>query len=337
MTLKRVLAVVVFLLVLGTLPAVSTYAAPAMQTESVRDMWIDMSMGGPLIELFNRTARPDDIARVENIAQIGLLDRITVGRKLVIFKSVDEAERLVPEIVDQIDIIGYNLESGPANPLEDQNNPVESVQRMRDLADRHGLLLAVGPDRDFALSDGPAMAPYADIFVLQVQRVQTEPVRVQNFVEPLAAQLREANPDLQISVQVRTEGDVVALVDLIASLRDQLDGVSILTSPETVAIAEDLVEELRTWTPATPTPPATATADAEPTELPPAQRTPTLQANAEQTPVRLTPVATSTPALVAPADESNPPWIPVIAVAAGIGAIVGAIAAAIVCIAIRRS
>lgn len=314
-------------------PLMKQYAAPSSQVESVRDMWIDVSMGAPLIDWFNQTARPDDIARVENIAQIGLLDRITVGRTLVIFKSVDEAERLVPGIVDQVDIIGYNLESGPANPLEDQNNPVESVQRMRDLADRHGLLLAVGPDRDFALSDGPAMAPYVDIFVLQVQRVQTEPVRVRNFVEPLVAQLREANPDLQISVQVRTEGDVVVLVDLIASLRDQLDGVSILTSPETVAIAEDLVEELRTWTPATPT----STASAEPTDMPPAQRTPTMQTNAEQTPVRLTPVATTTPALAAPTDTPTMPWIPVIAVAAAVGAVVGAIAATIVCISIRRS
>lgn len=296
-------------------------------------MWIDVSMGAPLVDWFNRVARPDDIARVENIAQIGLLDSITVGRKLVVFRSVDEAERLVPEIADQIDIIGYNLERGPANPLEEQENPIESVQRMRDLADRYGLLLAVGPDRDFAVSDGPAMAPYVDIFVLQVQRAQTEPFQVRNFVEPLAARLRDANPDLQISMQIRTEGDVIALVDLVASLREQLDGVSILTSPETVAIAEDLVHELRTWVPATPT----ATAGAGSTEVPPAQRTPTTQADTERTPIRLTPVATSTPARAAPSGASNTPWIPVIAVAAGIGAIAGAVAATIVCTAIKRS
>lgn len=317
----------------ASLLSTKLYAAPPTQVDSVRDMWIDVSMGAPLVDWFNRTARPDDIARVENIAQIELLDRITVGRKLVVFKSVDDAERLVPEIANQIDIIGYNLESGPANPLEEQENPVESVQRMRELADHHGLLLAVGPDRDFALTNGPEMAPYVDIFVLQVQRAQTDPFQVRNFVEPLAAQLREANPDLQISVQVRTEGDVVALVDLIASLQEQLDGVSILTSPETVTIAEDLVHELRTWTPATPT----ATAGIETPELPTAQRTPTVQAGAERTPIRLTPVATSTPAPGAAGGASDIPWIPVIAVAAGIGSIVGAVAATIVCTATRRS
>jgi hypothetical protein len=64
-------------------------------------------------------------------------------------------------------------------------------------------------------------------------------------VLPLTEQLHEANPDLEISVQVRTEGDVDAIVDLIKSIQDSLDGVSILTSPETVETAEALVTELR--------------------------------------------------------------------------------------------
>jgi hypothetical protein len=116
---------------------------------------------------------------------------------------------------------------------------------MRRLADEYDLELALGPDHRFALSDGVAMAPYVDIFVMQVQLVQTEPARVRDFVIPLAEELRQANPDIRISAQVRTEGDVDEIVDLIASMRDSLDGISILTSPETVDIAEDLVDTLR--------------------------------------------------------------------------------------------
>jgi hypothetical protein len=116
---------------------------------------------------------------------------------------------------------------------------------MHNLAQQYGLTLAFGPDHDFALSHGVAIAPYVDIFVLQVQRVQTQPATVLDFVLPLTEQLREANPDLEISVQVRTEGDVDAIVDLIESVQGNLDGVSILTSPDTVDIAEALVTELR--------------------------------------------------------------------------------------------
>ena len=145
----------------------------------------------------------------------------------------------------RFDIIGYNLEHGPSNRPDEQADPVGSVIKMRELADQYGKELALGPDRSFAISDGAEMAPYVDMFILQVQRVQTEPETVRNFVEPLAEQYRAANPDVKISVQIRTEGDVVQLRELMNSMGDTLDGISILTSPETVDVATALMDELR--------------------------------------------------------------------------------------------
>lgn len=259
---KIKLVLILILLLSGCVATSLAHAAPSRRIDSVSDLWLDISLGPPLVDWFNRVARPDDIARVDHVKQIGLLDEITVGHKLVVFKSVAEAERFVPTIADRIDIIGYNLEQGPLNPSAEQADPVGSVKRMHDLAQQYGLKLAFGPDRRFALSDGVAVAPYVDIFVLQVQRVQTEPATVLDFALPLIRKLRQANPDLSVSVQVRTEGDVVAIVDLIDSMRDNLDGVSILTSPETVDIAEALVAELRTRKPAVPDLAATPSAPA---------------------------------------------------------------------------
>ena len=248
---KIKLLLVVSLLIFGTSSTSLAQAAllqrlDLLRADSVRDLWLDISLGPPLIDWFNRVARPDDIARIEQVKQLDLLEDITVGRKLVVFKSVDEAEHFVPEIADRIDIIGYNLEHGPGYSSSEQADPVDSAKRMHDLAQAYDLLLAFGPDHDFALSDGAAVAPYVDIFVLQVQRVQTEPDTVVDFVLPLTRQLRQANPDLEVSVQVRSEGDVVAIVNLIDYIKDSLDGVSILTSPETVEVTEELVTELRT-------------------------------------------------------------------------------------------
>jgi hypothetical protein len=247
----RLIHVAIFLLPLGL--------SQAQGQPAVSDMWLDVSLGGPLIDWFNSVARPEDIARVENVSQLNLLDNITIGRKLVVFKSAAEAERLLPEIADRVDILGYNLEHGPANPADEQSDPVRSVQRMRALADQYGLMLAIGPDHDFALSHGAAVAPFVDIFVLQVQRVQTRPQTVLDFVLPLVPELRAANPDLQISIQVRTEGDVAAIADLVESLKEDLNGVSILTSPETTTVAEALVTELRGRTGTNTTPAATST------------------------------------------------------------------------------
>jgi hypothetical protein len=199
------------------------------------------------VDWFNANANPHDIARADHIRMAGVLDQVTAGRKLIVFKSIEDAERIIPYLNGNIDIIGYNLEHGPNNPAGEQASPVESVRRMSELAHEYGLKLAMGPDRSFALDLGVQMAPYVDIFILQVQRAQTQPETVRSFVKPLVSQLRAANPDIEVSVQIRTEGDVEALAALIDSLRDDLDGVSILTNPdpETVYIASDLVAALR--------------------------------------------------------------------------------------------
>ncbi len=238
------------LIVFGSIPLFSSHhqTMGAMQNETLEDLWIDMRIGPPLIALFNEAARNDDIARVDHPSQAGQLNQINNGRKLVIFKSVAESEEFLPEMAGDIDIIGYNLEHGQTTPEDEKNDPVGSIQQMRDIADEYGLELAFGPDHDFALSHGVAMAPYADVFVLQIQRQQTNPQVVKEFVNPIIPRLREANPDLQISVQVRTEGDVQALQELLLELSPLLDGISILTSPDTVDTAEDLMISLRPTT-----------------------------------------------------------------------------------------
>ena len=171
----------VTLLVSGIMPASLAHATSPQPADSVRDLWIDVSLGPPLIDWFNQVARPDDIARVEHVRQFDLLDEVTTGRKLLVIRSIEEAERILPSVADQIDIIGYNLEMGRNNLPQEQADPVASVQRMHDLAHEYDLLLAFGPDHDIALSDGAAVAPYVDIFILQVQRVQTEPATVPTY------------------------------------------------------------------------------------------------------------------------------------------------------------
>lgn len=244
----------VVLLGAGCVPVSHAQSVPESEVEALDGLWIDMSMGPEMIKWFNENARPNDIARADHVSLVDLLDKVTTGRRLVVFKNVADAEQLLPHLTGKMDIIGYNLEHGPSNRPDEQADPVGSVRRMRALADQYGLQLALGPDRAFALSDGVAMAPYVDMFVLQVQRVQEEPDVVRSFVLPVVAALRKVNPDLEVSVQVRTEGDMAAVARLIASMEDELDGVSILTSAETTATAEKLVAELR---PLAAQPPAT--------------------------------------------------------------------------------
>jgi hypothetical protein len=237
-------------------PHVMRVAQASRPTElSEPRVFFDLSLQPQLVDFFNERALEDDIARVEHVSMLDLLDQITVGRKLVIFKNAVDAEELVPALAARMDIIGYNLEGGPSNLPEEQADPVGSARRVRNLADQYGLKVALGPSRDFALNYGAAMAPYVDLFVLQVQRVQTEHETVRNFVEPLVEELLAANPALEISIQIRTEGNVDNLVTLVDSLADGLSGVSILTSQETLPTAYTLYSALDVWRWVPPLPP----------------------------------------------------------------------------------
>ena len=312
---KVKLILILFLLTFGGAPVLAAQAARGQRVDSVMDLWLDISMGPPLVDWFNRMARSDDIARVESIRQIDQLAGVKVGRKLVVFKSIAESEQLLPTLADKIDIIGYNLENGPGYPADEQADPVGSVKRMHDLAQQYDLPLAFGPDHRLALSDGVAIAPYVDILVLQVQRVQTEPDLARDFVLPLMPRLRRANPALQITVQVRTEGDVVAIVDLIDSIKDNLDGVSILTSPETVKVAEALVQELRTR----------KTLQPSSTTEPPAALTDRVQTGA------------TVPVAPLPIQDSRRFWILMAGIALVAGAIGGGLIASLICLPRNRS
>lgn len=254
---------------------VKVYATPAWQGATPDALWMDVSIGPPLVDWFNQTAGPQDIARVDHLNLVDLLDEVTVGRRLVVFKSISEAEAFLPQIAGKLEIIGYNLEHGPANPAAEQEDPLGSVQRMRALADQYGLQLALGPDRAFALNAGVTLAPYLDIIVLQVQQVQSEPETVRGFVLPLVVAMRQVNPALEISVQVSAEGEAGALVTLIGSMQEHLDGVSILTDHQTTDFVQTFVVGLR---PALPAPSRSAT---------PVRMTPPSRPTVEQPPARV--------------------------------------------------
>ena len=243
LTIRTVIKQLILLLIF--VPLIFAGQAAADDDSELPDLWIDLSMGTPLVDLFNERAQPQDIARVEHISQLDLLENVTAGKKLVVFKSAADAMRLLPHIHENIDIVGYNLEHGPANPIFEQENPVESIQRLREVTDEYGLELALGPDRRFAESDGVAMAPYADYFIFQVQKVQTEPDTVYEFVEPLLQGIRQANPNIEVSLQIRTEGDVDDLLALLTPLQGEIQGISILTSEDTLSVTEEIMQRLR--------------------------------------------------------------------------------------------
>lgn len=312
-------------------PLVVQTAPPRSDCE-LGDLWFGLRINPSLIDWFNQVAGPNDVAAV-TARQVDWLDQITAGQRQVLFASAAEAEAMVPNLVGKIDIVGYDLEHWPATPAEEQADPVAAVQRLQALARQYDLRLMLGPDRRFALEYGAEMAPYADRFSLQLQRMQNKPDALRAFALPLIHDLRQANPALEISAQLRTEGNAQQLLALVDSLKDDIDGLSIIYSPQTVDVAQELVRLLRTCEPSaqpstTPAPvtatsmpvsptttpiPATSTttaAPATPTPMPttPAKNTQPSPTSTEIIPPSSTP--SSTPEITSAPDTAVPPTLP---------------------------
>lgn len=248
------IGVVLVVLLIGCAPVAPPAQALAV-TDELDIKWLDVSVGPETVAWFNTRAQPNDIARIDHLNMLNLLGELTTGQRLVVVKSIAEAEQVLESVGEQVDIIGYNLEHGPGNLPMEQADPVGSTRRMRALADQYGVKLAVGPDRAFALSDGVAMAAYADLLILQVQRVQDEPETVRDFILPMVDAVQDAAPDVEIGVQIGAEGDVTGVISLLQSMAKEIDGISILTDHVSTDFLDAFLAEVR---PPQPTPQVSA-------------------------------------------------------------------------------
>ena len=100
-------------------------------------------------------------------------------------------------------------------------------QGIKAIAEQYGKAVAVGVTHDLTLQYGAAMAPYADIWVLQIQRAQNDPAMAGEFVNQMVPALQRANPAIQVFVQIRTDSQPAAPAKLVNGLSNV--HVSILT------------------------------------------------------------------------------------------------------------
>lgn len=181
---------------------------------------------------FQQHAGAQDIARVDNPGDIGLISGLTVGKKMVIFKSVAQISQFLASNAGALDIVGYNLEPGQQHDPAELANPVAAAKAVKTLAQQYGKLVAVGLTHDLTLQYGASMAPYADIFVLQIQRAQNDPQMAGEFVGQMVPALMKANPAIKVFVQIRTDSQPAALASLVNGLGPV--NVSILTQRQDV-------------------------------------------------------------------------------------------------------
>lgn len=218
--------------VTATLLALLAYCMP-LPAHAQLPSGTEMGITSPeMAAWFQQHAGPADIARVDHPNDIGLISGLTVGRKMAIFKSASQIAQFLSANAGAIDIIGYNLEPGQQHDPAELADPVAAARHVRAIADQYGKAVAIGLTHDLTLQYGAAMAPYADIWVLQIQRAQNDPAMAGEFVSQMLPALQRANPAIQVYVQIRTDSQPAALAQLVSGLGPV--GVSILTQRQDV-------------------------------------------------------------------------------------------------------
>lgn len=218
--------------------------ALAQSVEPWTDLWFSLSMNPAVVDWFNEVARPQDIASA-GLGYVDLLDQVHSGRRQAAFESVAEAQATTPGLADRIDLVYYDLGPWPEVSAEEQEELLATVRALQQLVQTYDLGLALGLDWRVASTSGSELAPYADLIILQAQRVQDDPSLVSELIVPLVQELREAEPDLELGVQLRMGDSLEVFAGALEALRGAVDGVSIGYTPVTVAQVRTLVETAR--------------------------------------------------------------------------------------------
>ena len=139
------------------------------------------------------TLDPDYIIAAQNLS----------GPAGVTFKSSKAIVENAKRVKDLgFDFIEFNLERG-LSPDSDSDNVVSAMKTAADAAHAHGLKFRAIPSRGFTTDYGSQIAPYVDYYHIQAQTLQDDGVQAyRDYVHTQVAELKSANPNLIITVQV---------------------------------------------------------------------------------------------------------------------------------------
>jgi len=130
---------------------------------------------------FNQKLRPADVVFTYGLKP-RLLGKIKGPKRMFSRGSVQAIKAELKKVGKKVsfDYINYNPEHWKAErtPKAEQEHLVEAVKEVRKLANKYGTGLSFATDHVLLYKYGREIAPLVDMFGVQLQRFQTEPVEV---------------------------------------------------------------------------------------------------------------------------------------------------------------
>lgn len=182
------------------------------------------------------TLDPEYISAAKNLS----------GPAGVTFKSsqaiVDNAKR----VKDMgFDFIEFNLERG-LSPSSDYNNVVSAMKKAADAAHAQGLKFRAIPSRSFTTEYGSQIAPFVDYYHIQAQSLQDNGIKAySDYVRMQVAKLKNANPNVLISVHVSTEQGNLPNLSLLETMKHSVDSVMDVADGVSLWFGNDNLDTLK--------------------------------------------------------------------------------------------
>jgi hypothetical protein len=181
------------------------------------------------------------------------LDYISAAKNLpgpagVTFKSSQAIVDNAKHVKDLgFDFIEFNLERG-LSPSSDSNNVVSAMKRAADAAHVQGLKFRAVPSRAFTTQYGSQIAPYVDYYHIQAQSLQNDGMKVySDYVRMQIANLKNANPNLIISVHVSTGQGNLPGLSLLETIKHSVDSVMDVTDGVSLWYGGDDLDTLNSF------------------------------------------------------------------------------------------
>jgi len=156
-------------------------------------------------DFFNQHLRADDIVFTYG-GKLNLLRKITVAKKTFGRQSIEDIEKDLAEFNDvAVDYINYNPEKWRSShtPEDEKNNRIDAVKRAKKIASQKNAKLSFGTDHILFEKYGEQIAPYVDLFGVQMQRLQRETIdEFRNEAAKNAALIKKGNPSALVYFQV---------------------------------------------------------------------------------------------------------------------------------------
>jgi hypothetical protein len=206
------------------------------------------------LEIYSQNMGSNDTARIRVLEGDVLIPEYVEAVKSlpgpagVTFKSSNEVVENAKRVKDLgFSFIELNLEPG-ISPTGDNNNVVLAFKRAAEAAHENGLTFRATPTRNYTTVYGPQIAPYIDYLNIQAQSLQEDGVSAfSNYVRTEIQKLKNANPDLIVTVQVSTNAGSAPELNVLQTMRRCIDSVMDVADGATVWFGEDRLNRLESF------------------------------------------------------------------------------------------